>query len=159
MDMAFPNTQISATPERANYQNYLAWQAHTAHRKRNSQTHFNQFQMRGFERMVNQATYKESAERHTEATKDIVERRLSQACDCESCHTGHKSRSNSASSMSSLISTSSSRNSCSSLSSLSSQAPPGTEVKGPTCANGRNSLVISPPPRSRHHKRRAQSHG
>lgn len=148
----FPSTSISQDPDEANYQNYLAWQRQIAKRRRESFTHFNRFQYKAAERMCNQVQYKEELQRETEQLKDIVERRLSQACDCGNCDTDCRStRSNSESS---IDTRDSSRSPRTSLSSVSSASPPGTTVRGPTSQSSKNSLIVSPPPRSRHHQRR-----
>lgn len=156
--MDFPDGRTSRGPEEANWQNYLAWQAQTARRRRESQTQFNMFQTRSLERMMTQAQYKEEADRDSEAVKHMVERRLSQACNCNGCSSVIKMRSNS---VGSITSTSPSRSvrsgRSSSIARVSSTSPPGTTVRGPTSASSRNSLVVSPPPQSRHHRRRAQS--
>lgn len=152
----FPGTTISRDPDEANYQNYLAWQQQIARRRRESSTQFSVFQYKAQERLSSQVTYKEELQRESDHLKDIVERRLSQACDCGSCGSAcRNSRSNSDSSIDTTNSQESSPRA--SLCSMTSTSPPGTTVRGPTSPSSKNSLIVSPPPRSRHHQRRRNS--
>lgn len=156
--MEFPGTQIVEDADTANYQNYLAWQAQTAERRRQSVTQFNMFQSKYIERICSQQQFKEEISREVESNKDAVERRLNTACDCDSC-CRTKSRSNSnpevlATSLSSPLSPTESRRSLESLTTRSSRSPPGMTMKDSTSTRSRNSLVASPPPRNRHHQRR-----
>lgn len=156
--MEFPGTQIVEDADTANYQNYLAWQAQTAERRRQSVTQFNMFQSKYMERICSHQQFKEEISREVESNKDAVERRLNTACDCDSCYR-IKSRSNSdpevpATSLSSPLSPTESRRSLESLTTRSSRSPPGQTMKDSTSARSRNSLVASPPPRNRHHQRR-----
>jgi len=156
--MEFPDTAIVRDADKANYQNYLAWQAQTAERRKQSQTQFNMFQSKAIERLCSQHQFKEDIEREIETNKNAVERRLSTACDCDSCYLT-KSRSNSEVSSSALSlppSPTSSRRSMDSLTTRSSRSPPGTTIKEATSPSSRNSLIVSPPPRSRHHQRKCQ---
>lgn len=162
--MDFPDLKSCKDPDKANYQNYLAWQAQTAARRRESQTQFNLYQSRYYERMSHQAQFKDEIEREIERNKDIVERRLSLACDCDNCGETGSTRSSSFSSTGTTQSplsprSSNGRDSIGSAMTQSSQGevPPGTTVRGPTSANSRNSLVVSHPPRSRHHQRQSHS--
>lgn len=150
----FPSTTISKDPDEANYQNYLAWQRQTTKRRRESLSHFNRFQYKAAERMSNQAQYKEESLRESEQLKDIIESRLSQACDCGNCGAGCRSTRSNSQSSSDSDGASSPRTS---LSSLSSTTLPGKTVRGPTSPSSKNSLIVSPPPRSRHHQRRRNS--
>lgn len=153
--MDFPNLKVPPTdPETANYQNYLAWQAQHEARRRLSATHFSLFQSRTRERSWSQALYKEEAEQQAEALKDMIERRLSTACKCDDCSREKKERSNSVSSMAPSSPTVSARSSLSSLSSPITKTACAGSRNDPS---GKNSLIISPPPRSRHHRRRCQS--
>jgi len=156
--MEFPGTQIVEDADTANYQNYLAWQAQIADRRRQSLTQFNMFQSKSIERICSQQQFKEEISREVESNKDAVERRLNTACDCESCYRT-KSRSSSdagvsASSSSSPPSPRDTRRSLDSLTTRSSRSPPGTTMKDSTSERSRNSFVTSPPPRNRHHQRR-----
>jgi len=159
--MDFPDTAIVPDADQANYQNYLAWQVQTAQRRKQAQTQFNMFQSKAVERMCSQHQFKEEIEREIEFNKDVVERRLSMACDCESCYQS-KGRSNSEASSSVVSlppSPTNSRRSMDSLTTRSSRSPPGTTVKEATSSRSRNSLVVSPPPKSRHHQRQCQRQG
>ena len=152
--MDFPDTKIDKDPDTANYQNYLAWQAQTQQRRRSLQTQFNLYQCRSLERTISQVQYKEEAERHTEDAKYLVECRLSAACDCRNCDTEGKSRSNSDASTNPLTQTENIQSSNDSFtSSTSLRSSQDTTACEPS---GKNSLITSPPPRSRHHKRRSQ---
>lgn len=148
----FPDVGISADADKANYQNYLAWQAQHEARRRESATQFNMFQSRARQRLSSQALYKEEAEQRSNALRDMVEQRLSKACECNDCGKQTKGRSDSITSIPPSSPTNSVRSSTSSL------GPPITTTMsaGPG-PSSRNSLIVSPPPRSRHHKRRANS--
>lgn len=159
----FPGTNTSRDHNDANYQNYLAWQAQQAERRRTSHTQFNMYQCRHYDRMVEHSLYKEEAERDFEVAKDMVERRLSRACDCADCFTRQRSNSD-ASNLTSPVSEPASpadsfrsdRNSRSPLTRRAAHSPPGTTIKDSTTPNSRNSLVVCSPPKSRHHQRRKQ---
>jgi len=155
--MEFPDTPIVKNADKANYQNYLAWQAQTAARRRQSHTQFDIFQSKAVERMCSQQQFKEDIVREVESNKDAVERRLRTACQCDNCYYP-KGRSNSDTSTFSSAppSPTSSRRSMDSLSTRSSRSPPGTTVRNSTSPSARNSLVASSPPRSRHHQRACQ---
>ncbi len=156
--MDFPDTQIVKDADKANYQNYLAWQAQTAERRKQAQTQFNMFQSRSIERMCSQHQFKEEIAREVESNKDAVERRLSRACTCDNCYQRLlKSRTNSdESGLSAPLSPTDTRRSLDSLTTRSSRSPLGTTVKDSPSTRSRNSLVVSPPPRSRHHQRKCQ---
>lgn len=156
--MEFPDTAIVQDADKANYQNYLAWQAQTAERRRQCQTQFNMFQSKAIERMCSQHQFKEDIEREIESNKDAVERRLSMACDCDNCYQ-RKSRSTSEASSSALSLPPSPKNRRRSMDSLATRcwrSPPGTTIKDATSPRSRNSLIVSPPPTSRHHRRKCQ---
>ena len=150
--ISLPNPSISPDIDlsAANYANFLAWQAQSRHRRASSQTHFNRFQAQCHQRTYCQLRYKELSERGAEYTKNIVERRLSQACDCEACgRPMSRSGSDASTSVDSRRSDSSSEHDLRSVRSLEDHRTSASK------ASGRNSLVIQPPPRSRHHRRRA----
>ena len=156
----FPITEISNDPEKANYQNYQAWQQQIARRRRSTHSQFNFFQAKTCRRSVDHALYKEERDREFDQLKDIIESRLSQACECSKCDSAKQyktRRSGSDASAESYASSRSSRDSLSTLSTISSsgsQSPPGVTVRGPTSPSSRNSLITSRPPTSRHHQRR-----
>lgn len=154
--MEFPDTQITKDADKANYQNYLAWQARTAERKRSAQTQFNMYQSKHIERMCLQQQFKNEIVRELDSNKDAIERRLNMACDCDHCYRS-KGRSNSDASSTTSASSSPtrSRSSISSddLNTRSSRSPLGTTVRGSTSPSSKNSLVASQPPTSRHHQR------
>ncbi|KAJ9655223.1 hypothetical protein H2198_005839 [Neophaeococcomyces mojaviensis] len=151
----FPDLTMIPTEDfdEANHQNYLAWKAHHAERRRQSTTLFNLFQCRSIERMSMHAQFKDESVRESEALKNIVERRISNACDCSVCEMNmaglreSKTRTSSDSPTRSRISSIQSSDSVSSMNSEKSAASPTDE------RSGRLSLITSPPPRHRHHIR------
>lgn len=157
--LEFPGTEIVPDADTANYRNYLAWQAQTAERRRQSLTQFNMFQSKAHERMCSQQQFKQDISREVESYKDAVERRLIMACDCDSC-CQTKSRSSSDAGVSTTSSSppspTSNRRSLDSLTTGSSRSPPGTTVRGSTSERSRDNLVASPSPQRRHHQRRQQ---
>lgn len=153
--LEFPDIGISIDADKANYQNYLAWQAQHEARRRESATQFNVFQIRARQRLSSQAQYKEEAEQRANALRDMIERRLSQACLCDDCGRKVRERSDS---VSSLTPSAPSSPTASVRSSSSSFGPPLIITKSAgSIPSSRNSLIMSPPPRSRHHKRRTNS--
>lgn len=149
--MDFLDIKITKDPEAANYQNYLIWQAQHEARRRESATQFNVFQSRARQRLFSQALYKQEAEQQSEALKNMIERRLSQACECSDCDRGSKERSNSMSSVTPSSPTNSVRSSSSSLGPSLTTTKSNGFYRGPS---SRNTLILNPPPRSRHHRRR-----
>lgn len=147
------------------YQCYRLWQCEQAAKRRSSHTQFNLYQCRSQERLAEHSHWKMEVVRGLDATKDMVERRLSQACGCENCHSG-KGRSNSTdSSVGSLASEPvsptdsfcSSRNQRNSISRRAAENMPGNTISSPTTSMSHSEAVVSSPPTTRHHERRKRS--
>lgn len=155
--MDFPtNRKTTKDPDTENYNDYLKWQAGVAERKRRQATHFNLFQSRSHDRRCSHVQYKEELEQSFESAKDAVERRLSRACSCESCEPMSSGRSGSVTS-NGTTDPGSPTLTIGSLAKAPTEGTQGTPGQPPMGPSSRNSLITSPPPRSRHHKRSAKS--
>lgn len=158
--MEFTDTKIYEPQYQ--HQCFRIWQNEQAAKRRSSHTQFNLYQCRSLERLAEHSQWKMDAVREADTARDIVERRLSQACDCENCHTT-KSRSNSTdSSATSLTSEAASptnsfdgcRDYKYSSRRRAGSRLPGSTPKSPTMGESQAGLVSSTPPTSRHHQRK-----
>lgn len=75
----------SVSPEVQNELNYIAWKNEHAQRKRELRTQFNIWRDHQNQRMCNHQLFKSESKEQSEQLKQMVERRLSNACSCNTC--------------------------------------------------------------------------
>lgn len=151
LDMDFTDNKIYQPQYQ--HQCYRIWQSEQAEKRRSSHTQFNLYQCRSLERLAEHNHWKHEADRSFEAAKDIVERRLSQACACESCHLSkgrNYSGSEPASPTNSFSSGHEHRRTRSETSATNIPSSTGSR-------SSQDSVSIGPLPSGRHHQRRKRS--